>query len=266
MNFKIVFRYVAAGLFAFTGCQSEVANPKAPPATDVPPSRIETATGGSGGSAARTNAQGISKAVTELKKEYDAFKKTASPTVDGKLSPEIEDMTQRMIDLAVNNPKSEGAFEALEFVTNIHSIGPKLFQAFGELQKNHLQNEAIGDICLKQSFNCGPGIEDLMVAVELNATDRVVLAKTIYARSRLYYFSKVNQRQFKQGGKAIEEMKKVMPTETLDYIMNFQPKDDEARALLHTLIEDYADIKIDGQSMKDVANDALKFLDEEVQE
>ena len=166
-----------------------------------------------------------------------------------------------MLELAIKNPKSDGSFEALEFVTNIHSMGPKLRQAFGELQKHHVLNNAVADICMKHSFNSAPGIEPLMIAVEENATDRVVLAKTMYSRSRLYYLSKATQKSFKAGGPGIEEMKKMMPQEMLDHIMNFQPKDEEARKLLNTLSEQYADIEIDGQSMKDIAGDALRFLD-----
>lgn len=202
----------------------------------------------------------VSQDVARLKQQYEDFTKTASPVNGRELAPEVEQVTEQMLQLAVDNPAAKGAFEALEFVTNIHSVGPKLTRAYAELQKHHLLNQAIGDICMKHSFNCGPGIDELMRSVEQTATDRTVLAKTIYARSRLYYFSKNTRQQFERGGPAIEEMKKLLPAETLNHIMNFQPRDEESRQLLQKLIDDYADIEIDGQSMKNVASDAMKFL------
>lgn len=265
-RFAICCAFVSVVLFAL-GCQPEAVETNQAAATASAASQAEVEArsakpSGSDSSASVPNDE-VSLAVAKLKQEYEDFIKTAPPVMGSTLAPEVEDITKRMLELAVENPKSGGAFEALEFVTNIHSIGPKLFKAFGELQKHHVLNEAVGDICLKHSFNCAPGVEGLMLAVEKNATDRTVLAKTIYARSRLYYLSKVNQQQFKKGGPGVEQMKKMMPKETLDHIMNFQPKDDEARKLLNTLIDQYSDIEIDGQSMKDVAGEALRFLDEE---
>ena len=184
-----------------------------------------------------------------------------SPTSNG-LTDELERCTTKLLELATANPKSDQSFAALQAVCLTHRFGDKRKSAFKQLQTQHLDNPLIGKFCLAQSRNSGPEVEQLIVRVAEKSSNREARALAIYARSKLYNFTRTTQQQFKAGGSQIEEMRKQLPEEIWNYVMNFEYDDKLTRGLLQSLVDDYSDIEIDGQAVKKIATDAIKYLDQ----
>ena len=261
---KIVRMLLAFFLVVSLGCQTEQQTKPAEQTKDDSSQQIETTKSDAPASVPETDSNAAKVSNDELKELLEKFGKlaTSAPSMSGGMPPEMEQCTKQLLELASANPKLDQAFEALQTVCRVHRFGAKRKSAFQQLQTHHLDNPLIGKLCQTQSSNPGPDVERLIVQASEKASDRKARALAIYARSRLYDFSRRTQEQFKSGGEQVEEMRKSMPAETWDYFMNFEYDDKLTRELLQKLLDDYSDVEIDGQEVKKIATDAIKYLDQ----
>lgn len=178
-------------------------------------------------------------AVEQFVNEYEAAEDADRAALAKEKFPKAEDYAEEFMNIAVDHPRSEVAFDSLCWIVSNARAGDISDKAFELLFANYIEKEALKDICMSLSYgDPGPQVESrLNQLIDSSPHDSVKAAATFALAS---YFSRLPQtRQFVASH---PEQVGFSPA-SVKYLNEREVSPMTIEALHQTLISDFPDLK-----------------------
>lgn len=153
------------------------------------------------------------EAVTEFRELYRSAKTDEERrALVEESAPQPGPYADRALALAKEHPGTDGAWEALSWVVGRAGGTPAAEEAFGVLFSDHIEDERLGDICLRASrMPNSDSLQDSLKRAVAKSPHHEVRGKAAFSIAMLY------KQQVEEGSGKLEEFKRLIRVVIDDY-------------------------------------------------